>query len=60
MLDQNPRLNLASFMTTWMEPKRDKLIMAAINKNYVNMDKKVGGGTQMVPLTGLEEYLVRR
>ncbi|KAG8082228.1 hypothetical protein GUJ93_ZPchr0014g47611 [Zizania palustris] len=39
MLDCNPRLNLASFVTTWMEPECDKLMMAAINKNYVNMDE---------------------
>ncbi|PON74991.1 Pyridoxal phosphate-dependent decarboxylase [Parasponia andersonii] len=39
MLDGNPRLNLASFVTTWMEPECDKLIMAAINKNYVDMDE---------------------
>ncbi|KAH0937050.1 hypothetical protein HID58_004511 [Brassica napus] len=35
MLDGNSRLNLASFLTTWMEPECDKLIMASINKNYV-------------------------
>lgn len=39
MLDGNPRLNLASFVTTWMEEECDKLIMAAINKNYVDMDE---------------------
>ncbi|KAK9284250.1 hypothetical protein L1049_023419 [Liquidambar formosana] len=39
MLDGNPRLNLASFVTTWMEPECDKLVMAAINKNYVDMDE---------------------
>ncbi|XP_028784705.1 glutamate decarboxylase 1-like [Neltuma alba] len=39
MLDGNPRLNLASFVTTWMEPECDKLIMSAINKNYVDMDE---------------------
>ncbi|KAK4371830.1 hypothetical protein RND71_007214 [Anisodus tanguticus] len=39
MLDGNPRLNLASFVTTWMEPECDKLMMAAINKNYVDMDE---------------------
>ncbi|CAH9089867.1 unnamed protein product [Cuscuta europaea] len=39
MLDGNPRLNLASFVTTWMEPECDKLIMASINKNYVDMDE---------------------
>ncbi|KAI7754195.1 hypothetical protein M8C21_020082 [Ambrosia artemisiifolia] len=39
MFDGNPRLNLASFATTWMEPECDKLIMDSINKNYVNMDE---------------------
>lgn len=39
MLDGNPRLNLASFVTTWMEPECDRLIMAGINKNYVDMDE---------------------
>ncbi|XP_057858775.1 glutamate decarboxylase 4 isoform X3 [Cryptomeria japonica] len=39
MLDGNPRLNLASFVTTWMEPECDKLIMQGINKNYVDMDE---------------------
>ncbi|XP_059070123.1 glutamate decarboxylase 4-like [Cryptomeria japonica] len=39
MLDCNPRLNLASFVTTWMEPECNKLIMEAINKNYVDMDE---------------------
>ncbi|KAF6174562.1 hypothetical protein GIB67_006214 [Kingdonia uniflora] len=40
MLDGNPRLNLASFVTTWMEPECDKLVMAGATKNYnrcVNM-----------------------
>ncbi|PIA64016.1 hypothetical protein AQUCO_00201364v1, partial [Aquilegia coerulea] len=39
MLDGNPRLNLASFVTTWMEPECDKLIMESMNKNYVDMDE---------------------
>ncbi|KAF3324606.1 glutamate decarboxylase-like protein [Carex littledalei] len=38
MLDGNPRLNLASFVNTWMEPECDKLMMAAVSKNYVDMD----------------------
>ncbi|KAG6676068.1 glutamate decarboxylase-like [Carya illinoinensis] len=38
-LDGTPKLNLASFVTTWMEPECDKLIMASINKNYVDMDE---------------------
>eukprot|EP01018_Ginkgo_biloba_P028560 Gb_41109 [translate_table: standard] len=39
MLDGNPRLNLASFVTTWMEPECNQLIMSSINKNYVDMDE---------------------
>ncbi|CAM6118217.1 unnamed protein product [Calypogeia fissa] len=39
MLDGNPRLNLASFVTTWMEPECDKLIMQALSKNYIDMDE---------------------
>ncbi|CAI0552847.1 unnamed protein product [Linum tenue] len=39
MLDGRPRLNLASFVTTWMEPECDKLIMDSLNKNYVDMDE---------------------
>lgn len=39
MLDGNPRLNLASFVTTWMEPECDKLISEALNKNYIDMDE---------------------
>ncbi|KAI5001629.1 hypothetical protein ZWY2020_026279 [Hordeum vulgare] len=39
MLDGNPRLDLASFVTTWMEPECDRLIMDSINKNYVDMDE---------------------
>jgi glutamate decarboxylase len=39
MLDGNPRLNLASFVTTWMEPECDRLILGALNKNYIDMDE---------------------
>ncbi|CAE6063197.1 unnamed protein product [Arabidopsis arenosa] len=37
--DGNPRLNLASFVTTWMEPECDKLMMESINKNSVEMEQ---------------------
>jgi glutamate decarboxylase len=30
-LDGNPFLNLASFVTTWIEPEADKLVMENIN-----------------------------
>jgi len=36
-LDGNPFLNLASFVTTWMEPEADKLVMENINKNIIDV-----------------------
>eukprot|EP00271_Cylindrocystis_brebissonii_P015639 TRINITY_DN38597_c0_g1_i1.p1 TRINITY_DN38597_c0_g1~~TRINITY_DN38597_c0_g1_i1.p1 ORF type:complete len:519 (+),score=118.30 TRINITY_DN38597_c0_g1_i1:142-1698(+) len=39
LLDGNPRLNLASFVTTWMEPECDKLITESLSKNYIDMDE---------------------
>ncbi|KAJ4765225.1 Glutamate decarboxylase [Rhynchospora pubera] len=39
LLDSSPRLNLASFVTTWMEPECDKLMLEAVNKNYADMDE---------------------
>lgn len=36
-LDSNPRLNLASFVTTWMEPEVEELIKKSLNVNYVDM-----------------------
>ncbi|KAL3646832.1 hypothetical protein CASFOL_009376 [Castilleja foliolosa] len=50
MMDGNPRVNLASFVTTWMEPECDKLIMAALNKNYVDMDEYPAGGASGIGL----------
>ncbi len=38
-LDGNPALNLASFVTTWMEPEADKLIMESIGKNFIDNDE---------------------
>jgi glutamate/tyrosine decarboxylase-like PLP-dependent enzyme len=32
MLDGNPRLNLASFVTTWMEPECGKLIRDSVTR----------------------------
>ena len=36
LLDSNPRLNLASFVTTWMEPEVEDLMMKSMNVNYVD------------------------
>lgn len=38
-LDGNPALNLASFVTTWMEPTAEKLMAETLNKNYVDQDE---------------------
>ncbi len=38
-MDGNPALNLASFVTTWMEPQAEKLIMETTNKNFVDQEE---------------------
>jgi glutamate decarboxylase len=38
-LDGNPLLNLASFVTTWMEPQAERLMMETLNKNYIDQDE---------------------
>jgi len=39
MLDGNARLNLATFVTTWMEPQAEKLMAEAFNKNMIDKDE---------------------
>lgn len=38
-LDGSARLNLATFVTTWMEPEADKLYLEAADKNIVDKDE---------------------
>lgn len=38
-LDGNPSLNLASFVTTWMEPEAIKLIDENLHKNFIDRDE---------------------
>lgn len=38
-LDGNAAMNLASFVTTWMEPEADRLLMETANKNLVDQDE---------------------
>lgn len=38
-LDGNPVLNLASFVTTWMDPEAEKLLIKSINKNFIDHDE---------------------
>ncbi|MDA8393306.1 MAG: glutamate decarboxylase [Actinomycetota bacterium] len=38
-LDGNPELNLASFVTTWMEPEADRLMAESAGRNYVDADE---------------------
>jgi glutamate decarboxylase len=39
MLDGNARLNLATFVTTWMEPQAEKLMSDCIDKNMIDKDE---------------------
>ncbi|OED45670.1 glutamate decarboxylase [Endozoicomonas sp. (ex Bugula neritina AB1)] len=38
-LDGNPALNLASFVSTWMEPEAEKLFMHGATRNLVDQDE---------------------
>lgn len=39
MLDGNARLNLATFVTTWMEPEAEKLMAETFDKNMIDKDE---------------------
>lgn len=39
MLDGNARLNLATFVTTWMEPQAEKLMAETFEKNMIDKDE---------------------
>jgi glutamate decarboxylase len=39
MLDGNARLNLATFVTTWMEPQAEKLMADTFDKNMIDKDE---------------------
>ena len=39
MLDGNARMNLATFVTTWMEPQADKLMAECFDKNMIDKDE---------------------
>ncbi|NGX61476.1 MAG: Glutamate decarboxylase [Chlamydiae bacterium] len=38
-LDANPSLNLATFVTTWMEPEATQLIQESLHKNFIDHDE---------------------
>jgi glutamate decarboxylase len=39
LLDGNARLNLATFVTTWMEPEAEELIAQCLSKNMIDKDE---------------------
>jgi Pyridoxal-dependent decarboxylase conserved domain len=39
MLDGNARLNVATFVTTWMEPQGEKLMAECFDKNMIDKDE---------------------
>jgi glutamate decarboxylase len=39
LLDGNARLNLATFVTTWMEPQADQLMADCVDKNMIDKDE---------------------
>jgi glutamate decarboxylase len=39
ILDGNARLNLATFVTTWMEPQAERLMQECLSKNMIDKDE---------------------
>ena len=39
MLDGSSRLNLATFVTTWMDPQAEKLMAETFDKNMIDKDE---------------------
>ena len=39
MLDGNSRLNLATFVTTWMDPEAERLMAETFDKNMIDKDE---------------------
>jgi glutamate decarboxylase len=39
MLDGNARMNLATFVTTWMDPQAEKLMAECLDKNMIDKDE---------------------
>ena len=39
ILDGNARLNLATFVTTWMEPQAEELMAECFSKNMIDKDE---------------------
>ena len=39
MLDGNARMNVATFVTTWMEPQAEKLMTECFDKNMIDKDE---------------------
>src|SRR5215475_5449945 len=39
MLDGNARLNVATFVTTWMEPQAEELMAECLDKNMIEKDE---------------------
>ena len=52
MLDGNARLNLATFVTTWMEPQAQRLMAETFDKNMIDKDE--------YPRTAEIEHAVRQ
>src|SRR5215210_6866161 len=39
MIDGNARLNVATFVTTWMEPQAERLMAECFDKNMIDKDE---------------------
>src|SRR6201982_3210321 len=44
MLDGNARLNVATFVSTWMEPQAERLMAECLDKNMIDKDENTQTG----------------
>jgi glutamate decarboxylase len=56
MLDGRETLNLASFVTTWMEPEAERLIHETIRKNHIDHENVVFGAETHVVWDKFAKY----
>lgn len=50
VLDGTPRMNLASFVTTWMERECEDLMQDAARKNYIDIGTYIPSQTPARPI----------
>ena len=50
-LDGNPMLNLASFVTTYMEDEAEKLMTESFSKNFIDYEEYPQSAGELLPMS---------